>query len=201
MDSFAASHGGVAPVVVVPDPNGSQSANTMCMDSRIAPADTYLSRDVTQWISATLTVDTNHSRWAAGGFSFGGTCAVQLATRHPDLFPAALGFSAEAEPAIAKERQKTIEASFPGDPEAFDRQTPLAIMKQQRFDGSGLYLTAGEDDPEFVGYLRTLAAAAKDAGFTVRSYEVEHTGHSWDTSSRRISDALQFLADRWGLQQ
>jgi S-formylglutathione hydrolase FrmB len=156
---------------------------------------------VTRWISDTLTVDSNHSRWAVGGFSFGGTCAVQMATRHPDLFPAALAFSAEAEPAIAKERQKTIEGSFPGDPEAFNRQTPLGIMKQQRFDGSLLYLTAGQDDPEFVAYLRTLAAAAKDAGFDVRAYEVEHTGHSWDTSSRRFADALQLLADRWGLQK
>jgi enterochelin esterase-like enzyme len=201
MDSFAATHGGLAPVVVVPDPNGSQGANTMCMDSRIARADTYLSQDVTRWISDTLTVDSNHSRWAVGGFSFGGTCAVQMATRHPELFPAALAFSAEAEPAVAKERQKTIEGSFPGDPEAFNRQTPLAIMKQQRFDGSTLYLTAGQDDPEFVAYLRTLAAAAKDAGFDVRAYEVEHTGHSWDTSSRRIADALQLLADKWGLQK
>ena len=201
MDSYAAAHGGVAPVVVIPDPNGSQSANTMCMDSRIARADTYLTKDVTGWISSTLVVDTNHSRWATGGFSFGGTCAVQLATRHPELFPAALAFSAEAEPAIAKERQKTIDAAFPGDPEAFNRQTPLAIMKQQRFEGSGLYLTAGQNDPEFVGYLRTLATAAESAGFTVRAYEVENTGHSWDTSSRRIADALDFLMDRWGLRR
>ncbi|TNB71697.1 esterase [Arthrobacter sp. BB-1] len=198
LDSYAAAHGGVAPVVVVPDANGSQSANTMCMDSRIAHADTYLSEDVPNWIKSTLAVDTNHSRWAAGGFSFGGTCALQLGTRHPDLFPAVLSFSGEAEPAIAKERQKTIDASFPGDPEAFNRQTPLAIMKEQRFDGSGLYLTAGQDDPEFVAYLRTLAAAATEAGFTVRAHEVEHTGHSWDTSSKRIADALDFLAERWG---
>jgi S-formylglutathione hydrolase FrmB len=52
-----------------------------------------------------------------------------------------------------------------------------------------------------VAYLHTLAAAAREAGFTVRAHEVEHTGHSWDTSSKRIADALQFLADRWGLQQ
>jgi S-formylglutathione hydrolase FrmB len=201
MDSFARSHGGVAPVVVVPDPNGSQSANTMCMDSRIAKADTYLSRDVPEWISATLSVDVNHSHWAIGGFSFGGTCALQMGTRHPGLYPSVLSFSGEAEPAIAKERQKTIDAAFPGDPDAFERQTPLAIMKERRFESSGVYLTAGQDDHEFLAYLHTLAAAAREAGFTVRAHEVENTGHSWDTSSKRIADALQFLAERWGLQQ
>lgn len=199
LDTFAAAHGGLAPVVVVADPNGSQNANTMCMDSAIAQADTYLAKDVVQWISTTLAVDTDHSRWAAGGFSFGATCAVQMGTRHPDLFPAVLGFSSEAEPAVAKERQKTIDAAFPGDPEAFDRQTPLAIMATERFDGHAMYLTAGADDAEFVAYLDTLTTAARDAGFTVESQRVEHTGHSWDTSSRRIEDALQFLAGRWGL--
>jgi S-formylglutathione hydrolase FrmB len=201
MDSFAAAHGGLAPVVVIPDPNGSQSANTMCMDSRIAQADTYLSRDVPDWISSTLAVDTNHHQWAIGGFSFGGTCAVQMGTRHPDLFPSVLSFSGEAEPALAKERQKTIDAAFPGEPEEFDRQTPLAIMKERRFESSGMYLTAGQNDPEFVAYLNTLAAAARNAGFDVRAFQVEHTGHSWDTSSKRLADALQFLSDRWGLGQ
>lgn len=201
MDSFAAAHGGLAPVVVIPDPNGSQSANTMCMDSRIAQADTFLSRDVPDWISSTLAVDTNHHQWAIGGFSFGGTCALQMGTRHPDLFPAILSFSGEAEPALAKERQKTIDAAFPGKPEEFDSQTPLALMKERRFESSSVYLTAGQDDPEFVAYLNTLAAAAREAGFDVRAYTVDHTGHSWDTSSKRIADALQFLSDRWGLGQ
>ncbi|MFP5313360.1 MAG: alpha/beta hydrolase, partial [Actinomycetes bacterium] len=200
MDSFAAAHGGVSPVVVIPDPNGSQSANTMCMDSRIANADTYLARDVPQWISSTLAVDDNHSHWAVGGFSFGGTCAVQMGTRHPDTYADVLAFSSEAEPAIAKERQKTIDAAFPGNPDEFIKQTPLDIMKHRRFDASGLYLTAGQNDQEFVGYMQTLAAAAQNAGFTVQAHQVEHTGHSWDTSSKRFADALQFLGRQWGLQ-
>lgn len=200
MDAFASSHGGVAPVVVVPDPNGSQSANTMCMDSRIAQADTFLTEDVVGWISSTLAVDTDHRQWAAGGFSFGGTCALQLGTRHPGLFPAVLAFSAEAEPALAKDRNRTIEAAFPGDPDAFTRQTPLAIMATQRFDGSLAYLTAGSGDPEFLGYLRTLTAAAEKAGFSVHSHVVEGAGHSWDTSSLRLADALDQLARRWGIR-
>ena len=60
MDDFAAAHGGVAPVVVVADPNGSQQANTLCMDSRIAHADTYLSKDVPAWIATTLDVSPDH---------------------------------------------------------------------------------------------------------------------------------------------
>jgi enterochelin esterase-like enzyme len=200
MDSFAAAHGGVAPVVVVADPNGSQSANTLCMDSRIAQADTYLSDDVPRWISATLDVDPNHQKWAVGGFSFGATCALQMGTRHPDIYSSVLAFSSELEPALAKERQKTIDASFPGDTAAFERQTPLYIMERTRFDSSGAYFAAGQRDPEFVGYMDTLAQAARKAGFNVEAKQVQFAGHSWDTPSRGMADGLDFLAARWGLK-
>ena len=199
MDSFAAAHGGVAPVVVVADPNGSQAANTLCMNSRIAQADTYLSDDVPRWINATLDVDPNHRKWAVGGFSFGATCALQMGTRHPDIYSSVLAFSSELEPALAKERQKTIDGSFPGDTAAFDRQTPLSIMERTRFDSSGVYFAAGERDPEFVGYMDTLAEAARKSGFSVAAKQVQHAGHSWDTPSRGMADGLEFLAARWGL--
>ncbi len=83
MDRYAAAHSGLAPVVVVVDPNGTQTANTLCMDSNIARADTYLSVDVPRWIAATLDVEASTRRWAVGGFSFGATCALELGARHP----------------------------------------------------------------------------------------------------------------------
>lgn len=200
MDEFASGHGGVAPVVVVADPNGTQSANTLCLDSQIARADTYLAVDVPAWISATLDVDPAHSQWAVGGFSFGATCALQMGTRHPDLYRSVLAFSSELEPALAKERQKTIDAAYAGDTAAFDRETPLARMSHERFDSSAVYFAAGERDPEFVGYMDTLADAARNAGFTVEARQVQHAGHSWDTPSRGMADGLEFLASRWGIK-
>ena len=125
MDRFAEHHGGVAPVVVVVDPNGTASANTLCMDSRIANADTYLPGTFPRWIEQTLDVDPDHRQWAAGGFSFGATCALQMGTRHPDVYASVLAFSSEREPALAKERQKTIDAAFGGDVAAFDRTDSL----------------------------------------------------------------------------
>jgi S-formylglutathione hydrolase FrmB len=200
MDRFAAAHHGVAPVVVVVDPNGSASSNTMCMDSRIAQADTFLARDVPAWIDRTLDVDPDRRQWAAGGFSFGGTCALQMVTRHPEVYSSAMAFSSEQEPAIAKERGKTIEASFGGDTESFERLTPLRLMSERRYEGHGLYLAAGVRDPEFMGYLGVLSAAAKDAGFTVEAHGVENAGHSWLAASSGLPGGLDFLAARWGIR-
>jgi S-formylglutathione hydrolase FrmB len=200
MDRFAAAHHGVSPVVVVVDPNGSASGNTMCLDSRIAQADTFLSQDVPAWIDRTLAVDPDRRQWAAGGFSFGGTCAMQMVTRHPEIYSSALAFSSEQEPAIAKEREKTIEASFAGDTESFERLTPLRLMSERRFEGHGIYFAAGVRDPEFLGYLDVLSAAARDAGFTVETRRIENAGHSWLAASSGLPGGLDFLAARWGIR-
>jgi S-formylglutathione hydrolase FrmB len=200
MDRFAAAHHGVSPVVVVVDPNGSAAGNTMCLDSTIAQADTFLSQDVPAWIDQTLAVDPDRRQWAAGGFSFGGTCAMQMVTRHPEIYSSALAFSSEKEPAIAKEREKTIEASFAGDTEAFDRLTPLRVMSERRFEGHGIYFAAGVRDPEFLGYLDILSAAARDAGFTVETRRIENAGHSWLAASSGLPGGLDFLAARWGIR-
>lgn len=201
MDRFATDHHGVAPVVVVVDPNGTAAANTLCMDSRIAKADTFLSHDVPQWIEQNLDVDPDHRQWAAGGFSFGATCAMQMGTRHPDIYAAVLAFSSEREPALAKERQKTIDAAFGGDVSAFDAQTPLNIMHERRFDGNAVYFGAGSRDPEFLGYMDELSRAARSSGFAVEARAVPNAGHSWETASRGLPPALDLMAQRWGISQ
>lgn len=199
MDRFAAQHNGVAPVTVVVDPNGTQSANTLCMDSAIAQADTFLSVDVPAWIKATLDVDPDPRVWAAGGFSFGATCAVQMVTRHPEVYRDVVAIASEEEPALAKERDKTVQASFGGDTAAFDRQTPLWLMQHRSYAGQAGYFSAGERDQEFIDYMRTLADAASAAGFEVKSDVIANTGHSWQTAARALPDALDFLAPRWGI--
>ncbi|MGZ4662124.1 MAG: alpha/beta hydrolase [Arthrobacter sp.] len=201
MDRFAADHGGVSPVVVVVDPNGSASGNTLCMDSRIARADTFLSRDVPDWIRSTLDVDPDPQQWAAGGFSYGATCAMQMVTRHPDIYSAALSFSSEKEPALAKERHKTIDASFGGDTAAFEALTPMRLMQERRYEGKAIYFGAGERDPEFIEYMALLSAAARKAGFSVEAHRIPNAGHSWETASRGMPGGLDFLAARWGIKR
>ncbi|MET4588765.1 alpha/beta hydrolase-fold protein [Arthrobacter sp. 754] len=201
MDSFAADHGGVAPVVVVVDPNGSQSANYLCMDSAMAKADTYMAVDVPAWILGNLDVDSDHKRWAVGGFSFGATCAIQMGTRHPELYAGVLAFASEREPALAKERQKTVDAAFNGDTGAFDAQLPLTLMGERQYPGSVAYFAAGATDPEFVGNLRALSAAARGAGFTVGEDEVPHVGHSWDMLTPGLTNGLDLLARQWGWEE
>jgi S-formylglutathione hydrolase FrmB len=122
-----------------------------------------------------------------------------MVTRHPGIYSAALAFSSEEEPALAKERHRTVEASFGADTGAFERQTPLHLMQQQRFDSHAAYFAAGERDPQFVEDLHVLSGAARSAGFSVREQIVPGAGHSWEVAARGLRGGLDFLAPRWGI--
>ena len=201
LDQFAAAHDGLAPVAVVVDPNGSESGNTMCMDSRIARADTYLAQDVPNWITAELGVDANHAHWAFGGFSFGGTCAIQMATRHSDLYPSFIDISGEKEPALSADRTQTIQTAFGGDTAAFDALTPLTLMSQRGYPGVWGFFSVGADDGAFGQNMDVVSAAARKAGMTVRTQPVPGQGHSWAVPAAITLPAVEWLGPRLGLSR
>ena len=199
LDQFAAAHDGLAPIAVVVDPNGPSDTITMCMDSNIAKADTYLSQDVPNWITAELGVDANHAHWAFGGFSYGGTCAIQMATRHTDLYPSFIDISGEREPAISADRGQTIQAAFGGDTAAFDALTPLTLLGERRYPDVWGYFSAGSNDSMFMASMNEVSAAAQKAGMTVKTQPVPNQGHSWAVPQAAILPALQWLSPRLGL--
>lgn len=199
MDAFAAAHHGLAPVVVVPDVNGSPTGNTMCMDSQIAKADTYLSVDVPAWIKSTLKVDPRPAHWAIGGFSFGGTCAIQMAALHPRIYPSAIDLSGEAEPALSADRATTIQAAFGGNTAAFNALTPLTVLATTKYPNSWVYFSVGGQDSLFTGYMHQVSAAAKAAGMHVTEHSVPGVGHSWSVPVHALTPALGWLSHRLGL--
>jgi len=201
MDAFATAHDGLAPIVVIPDVNGSPSGNTMCMDSRIAKAGTYLATDVPAWIKATLRVDPDPARWAVGGFSFGGTCALQMASLHPEIYPSALDISGEAEPALGPDRAATIAQAFGTNTAAFDAVVPLNVLAGRHYTHSRIYLAAGAQDPTFSGYQARVSEAAARAGFDVKTALVPGQGHSWEVPRQSLGPAMNWLAPALGLSR
>ncbi|MCE0763715.1 esterase family protein [Pseudonocardia kujensis] len=195
MDSFAAAHAGLAPVVVVPDATGSDLANTLCLDSRLGNAETYLARDVPDWAAANLQVAPGPL--AIGGFSFGGTCALQLALRHPDTFPTFLDVSGQAEPTLG-DRPSTVAAAFGGDDGAFDQVTPLSELRRRTYPALHGTLIVGRDDDTYRPQAEQVAAASRAAGATLALVELP-AGHSWSLASQALGAALPWLAGRLGI--
>ncbi len=195
VDAFAAAHDGLAPVVVIPDATGSPFGNPLCVDSRLGAAETYLADDVPEWIAGHLQVAPGPP--AIGGFSFGGTCALQLAVRRPEVYPTFLDISGQAEPSLG-DRAQTVGDAFGGDEAAFDRVDPLEELQARRFPGSAGILAVGRDDPDFRPQDEQVTTALRAAGMTV-ALDEPPGGHSWSMASDELGRALPWIAARTGL--
>lgn len=134
MDAFAATHAGLAPVVVVPDHLGVPTENPLCSDATLGKVATYLVKDVPGWIEQNLAVDTDHRRWAIGGASNGGTCSLQVVTRAPEVYQTFLDMSGELHPSLGSE-ERTIYEGFAGNREKYQANDPLTLMTQRRYEG------------------------------------------------------------------
>ncbi|HLG91593.1 MAG TPA: alpha/beta hydrolase-fold protein, partial [Acidimicrobiales bacterium] len=66
-NAFAKQHGGKAPIVVMPDPNGSFTADTECVDSDMGKAETYLTKDVPAFLQGRLRAATGPRSLAIAG--------------------------------------------------------------------------------------------------------------------------------------
>ncbi|ANI93003.1 alpha/beta hydrolase [Dietzia timorensis] len=192
MNAFAAQHNGIAPIVVVADPIAERLGNTLCVDSPRGNADTYLAQDVPNWIDKNLQASTDHSQWAVAGYSFGGTCAVQLALAHPELYPNFLAMSPQQEPTIGT-RAETVDAFFGGDENAFARHNPLDILAANRFPELHASYAVGTDDSEYGPATEALAAASKKAGIDVESHELPG-GHDYSLWHDALEENLPWLS-------
>jgi enterochelin esterase-like enzyme len=197
VDAWADAHGGLAPVIVMPDALGATTANPLCMDSARGKADTYLSQDVMTWAVDTLEVDPDHAHWAVGGYSYGGTCALQLATAHPDIFPTFFDASGQEKPTLGNDT-KTVAATFGGNQAAFDLVDPLHELAARSYAGSAGYLLVGADDRTYGPQVQHVAAAATAAGMSI-TYTERPGGHSWAVWGPGLADALPWLATQTGL--
>lgn len=195
VDAFAAAHDGLAPVVVVPDSTGSSFGNPLCVDSRLGNTETYLTSDVPEWVASHLQVAPGPL--AIGGFSFGGTCALQLAARRPDIYPTFLDISGQSEPSLGDPVQ-TVRDTFGGDRAAFARVDPLDELRTTRYPHSAGILAVGRDDPDFRPQDEQVAVAARAAGMTI-TLDEPPGGHSWSMASDELGRSLPWIAERTGL--
>ncbi|WAC56451.1 alpha/beta hydrolase [Gordonia sp. SL306] len=198
MNAFARSHDGLSPIVVVADATGTELGNPLCMDSKLGNAARYLTVDVAAWVRQNLSAaDTDRRHWAAAGLSYGGTCALQLATNHPGLYPTFLDISGQLEPTLG-DRQRTIDVAFGGDAAAFRAVNPMDLMATRRYPDSAGAFVVGSEDVEYRAGLRTTYRAARRAGMDAHYSEVPG-GHTFAVWSAGFRQQLPWLAERLGI--
>lgn len=197
-DAFQAANGGVGPIVVAVDATGSETANPVCTDSPMANVMTYLTQDVPNFLHKEFRVDENHAHWSVGGLSYGGTCALQVATTHPDLFGTVINLSGEPEPTIGN-HQATVDKFFGGSEEKFNAQDPAHLLATNTYPNITAIFVAGQQDAMATNGLRSLSAAARKAGMA--SYYGERPGgHSFQVWRPGLREAFAYAARRGGLK-
>ncbi len=197
MNRFAFGHHGLTPVVVVADATGSRFADPLCVDSRRGNAETYLAKDLPRWVTQHFTVDPDPRAWAVAGASYGGTCALQLGTNHPEVYPTFLDISGSVEPTLGT-RARTVTAAFGGDEDAFVRVNPLDLLAHHRYPGSAARFVAGADDRDARADAHRVYAAATAAGMSSRYDEVPGS-HDWRCFTAALTRELPWLGQRMGL--
>ncbi|MBT2384946.1 esterase family protein [Streptomyces sp. ISL-11] len=197
MNAFATAHRGLAPVVVVVDPIGSQFANTLCLDSRLGQVQTYLATDVPDWIRAHLQVAGARAAWAVSGISFGGTCSLQLGVNAPQVYGVVNDVSGQEAPTLGS-RQKTIDKAFGGDAAAFTKVNPLDVMARQRFPDTKAAFVAGSGDSTYRPQQRKVYEAALKAGMHAEWVELPG-GHSWQVWRPGLERQLPWISRETGL--
>ena len=176
-DAYAAQHGGLAPILAFVDGNGGPFADPECVDGPAGHAETYLAGDVPRYLADSLHLPEDPRRWAIAGFSEGGTCAFEMAVRHPDVYGAFLDIAGDWAPNQGSEAD-TLKNIYGGDRAAMAAHDPANLLTANRFRNLRGWLAVGTSDHQHVAVADRLAAAAHPAGIAVTRTRLSG-GHNW----------------------
>jgi S-formylglutathione hydrolase FrmB len=199
LDSYARSHRGLAPIVVAPDQLGAFDHNPLCVDGRLGNAASYVTVDVPNWIHRHLVTEKGPAAWGIGGFSEGGTCAIQFGAAKPQLFGSIIDISGQTAPTVGS-LQQTIQTGFAGSRTRYEAAIPLNIMVAHGHYTHTLALFSyGAEDARYGPQSREVAGEAKTAGMETRTFVSPGTAHDWHTVNFALKATLPFVSVRWRL--
>ncbi|HEX5812814.1 MAG TPA: alpha/beta hydrolase-fold protein [Pseudonocardia sp.] len=203
-DAWAAQHRGVAPVLVMPDINGSLTADTECVDSPVGNAETYLTVDVPAAVQRQFGTKPPGRSWALAGLSEGGACAIMLALRHPDLFSTFGDFGGLSGPRVGEsdtDTASTVTELFGGSQLEFAAHEPADLLAtgNPAYRTLGGWFEVGGADDGPLAAAQTLAPLAAAAGIATCLIVVPDGEHTFDVWSAAFRRSLPWMAARLGL--
>jgi enterochelin esterase-like enzyme len=191
--------GGVIPEVILVCPEGSRGLlgrslyiNSYNGSSRMAD---YVVRDVVGWADSTFRTRPEPGQRGIVGLSDGGSAAVNLAFKHPDVFGACASLSGE----FTLEKEAGMGGAIgpePGATRLLEENSPAlyAARMAPRLRGLVIYFDCGaSDDP--VGDNRNFHALLLQLGMP-HTYREFPGSHSWGYWRTHLRDALVTVTSR-----
>ncbi|MFF2371941.1 alpha/beta hydrolase-fold protein [Agromyces sp. NPDC058110] len=204
LDTFAAQHDGLAPIVIVADQIGGdgQTRDPACANSTtFGNAETYITTDVVNWAKANLNIIEDPKSWVVAGYSNGGGCAIKYGAKDPTLFGNILSVSGEEYPG-SEDPDLVTQQVYGGDEAAFEAAKPAAIMQAApagTYDGMTAVFTAGSDDAPYVASQQEISGVAQQVGMTVTNYVIPGAGHTGDALTDGLTEGFTVLYPVLGL--
>lgn len=209
MDDFAAAHHGYSPVLVFVDPGGTFNNDTECVNGVRGNSADHLTKDVVPYMDNHYGVKPVAAGWGIVGWSMGGTCAVDLAVMHPELFSAFVDIAGDIGPNSGTKAQ-TIERLFGGSTAAWEAFDPTTVINRHGpyertagwfgvNDASSAAKPAGRGNDQAKA-ADTLCALGAAHGIDCTVVTQQGT-HDWPFASRAFSTALPWLAGVLGTPQ
>lgn len=201
VDQFASTHHGNAPVLVFVDAAGTFNNDTECVNGPRGRSADHLTKDVAPYMVANFGVSPAASHWGIAGWSMGGTCAVDLAVSHPDMFSTFVDIAGDIGP-NAGSKSQTIARLFGGNAAAWAEFDPITVMARHgRYNGlAGWFAVNSASARDQLHAANSLCATGSAKG--IHCAVVTQTGkHDWPFASRAFAAALPWLAGRVGTPQ
>jgi S-formylglutathione hydrolase FrmB len=214
IDDFAAAHGGNAPVLVFVDAGGTFNNDTECVNGPRGNVADHLTKDVVPYMISHFGVSPDRANWGIVGWSMGGTCAVDLAVMHPDMFSAFEDIAGDLGPNAGTEDQ-TIARLFGGNANAWAAFDPTTVITRHGrysglagwFDVNGAaapranVVAAGNPPVGKVSEQTTAAGSLCSLGAAngIECAVVSQPGmHDWPFAAQAFAAALPWLAAELG---
>jgi S-formylglutathione hydrolase FrmB len=197
--AFAEQHHGVAPILVMPDINGSLDGDSECVNSgAFGQVETYLSKTVPAFMRKNFNASTAPGSIAMAGLSEGGMCATTMALNNSKEIPVFANYSGDEGPIYQSDnQQQTIQALFGGSVANYDAHNPPYLLTHQRFAGLSGWFEAGAQDATSLRAALALQPLASNAGIDtcIATPPGQHNFAFWTQAFR---DSLPWLS--WKLK-
>ena len=199
--AFAKQHNGLAPILVMPDINGSFGADSECVNSTMfGDVETYLTKTVPDFMRKNFNAKAGPGSIAIGGLSEGGTCAVTLALNNfsSKEYAAFASYSGFLSPTYQSDnKQQTTQTLFGGSAASYNAHDPQYLLAHQRYPGLAGWFEAGAQDAESLPSARTLHRLALAAGID-DCLATPPGAHNFAFWQQAFSDSLPWMS--WKLQ-
>ncbi|MFI9025587.1 alpha/beta hydrolase [Streptomyces sp. NPDC053560] len=179
-------------VVVMIRPTVAPPRDTQCVDVPGGPrAETFFTKDLPDALKSAYRVGHDPSAWGALGYSSGGSCALQLAMRHPGVYTAAAALSAD----YRIRDDLTTGSLFGSGPPAAQRQREHDLLwRLDRLPApriSVLVASSRQGEPGYADTMRFVRAAKPP--MTVDSLILPRGSHHFTTWRREITPAMRWM--------